>query len=266
MRVLRKIFPGFLLDQFFVIADHGPQVFGLQIGIELRLRLGLARIEDVVELLLVDVERHFAEHLNEAAIRIVGEARIVGELGQTLHRLVVQAQVENGVHHARHRKLRAGADAHEKRVGGIAELFSDLRFEFRQCSEHLPIDLVGNAIGVLEINVADLRRNGESGRHRNTSPAHLGQASALAAENVLHLAIAVGLAGAEAINVVLHDFCSPAVTISEKSAIVENSVSRLWSRVSRFARTFSSFALTSTLSKKVSTRGRNEAISSSAFW
>ena len=36
--------------------------------------------------------------------------------------------------------------------------------------------------------------------------AHLGQAGAFAAENIFHLAVAIGCAAAEAINVVFHDF------------------------------------------------------------
>lgn len=50
------------------------------------------------------------------------------------------------------------------------------------------------------------------------------------------------------------------VTISEKSAIVENSVSNSASSVRRFSRNASSSAITSTRSKKSSTAGRNPAI------
>ena len=52
------------------------------------------------------------------------------------------------------------------------------------------------------------------------------------------------------------------VTISEKSAMVENSASMVCSSVSRFRRTAGSGAFTRTLSKKRSTLGRSEAICS----
>jgi ClpP class serine protease len=54
------------------------------------------------------------------------------------------------------------------------------------------------------------------------------------------------------------------VTISEKSAIVVNSLTSVWSRARRRVRTFSSSTITITLSKKASTTGRNREISTSA--
>ena len=54
------------------------------------------------------------------------------------------------------------------------------------------------------------------------------------------------------------------VTISEKSAIVENSLNKLCNNANRFARTFSSSTITITLSKNVSTAGRMVAISAKA--
>ncbi len=54
------------------------------------------------------------------------------------------------------------------------------------------------------------------------------------------------------------------VTISEKSAIVENSVRRFCNNVSRLVRTRASSAFTSTLSKNWSTAGRNAPIRASS--
>ena len=89
---------------------------------------------------------------------------------------------------------------------GIAQLLADLRFEFLQRRQNLLVDLVGNLVAVLEIDVADFGRNGESGRHGHSGAAHLGEPGALAAEDVFHLAVAIGRAAAKAINVVFH-FC-----------------------------------------------------------
>ena len=123
--------------------------------------------------------------------------------------------------------------------------------------EHLLIDLRRDLVAVLEIDVADFGRDGEAGRHGHAGPAHLGEPGALAAEDVFHLAVAVGCAAAKAINVVFHDFVwSPEVTISEKSAIVENSRIRFGREVQPVARgRLDPGALTSTLSKKRSTLG-----------
>ena len=105
---------------------------------------------------------------------------------------------------------------------------------FASAVEHLLVDLVGNLVAVLEEDVADFGRDGEAGRHGHAGPAHLGEAGAFAAEDVFHLAVAVGSAAAKAINVVFIHFCSPEVTISEKSAIVENSRKHVVQQLSRF--------------------------------
>src|SRR5205814_8984131 len=59
-------------------------------------------------------------------------------------------------------------------------------------------------------------------------------------------------------------YCFPSVAISEKSAIVENSLSRLRSSASRLARNCSSSTITITLSKNASTAGRRREISARA--
>ena len=89
--------------------------------------------------------------------------------------------------------------------------------------ENLIVDLGGNFVPVLEVDVADFGGDGEAGRHGHAGSAHFRESGAFAAENIFHLAVAVGCAAAKAINVFFH-FWSPEVTISEKSAIVENSV------------------------------------------
>ena len=71
-------------------------------------------------------------HLDKPPIAIVGEARIVRLCGQAFDRFVVQAEVQNRIHHARHRELRAGTDAEQQRVGGVAELLAGFFLEVRE--------------------------------------------------------------------------------------------------------------------------------------
>ena len=63
----------------------------------------------VLEGLRLDPHDHVTEHADEAAVGVVGEPRVVGELGHALDGLVVQAQVEDGVHHAGHGEHRTGS-------------------------------------------------------------------------------------------------------------------------------------------------------------
>src|SRR3546814_11647731 len=92
----------------------------------------LGELEDLLEVMVVDFEHHVAEHLDEAAVAVVGEAPVTGGLGEAFHRLVVEAEVEDGVHHARHRGARAGAHGHKEQALRIAARCRDPRLDTHQ--------------------------------------------------------------------------------------------------------------------------------------
>ncbi len=160
----------------------------------------------MLELLLGDVEDHVAEHLDEAAIGVVGEAGIVAALGERLDGLIVEAEVEDGVHHAGHGELGAGADGDQQRILARAELLPLQLLELLEGGEHLAVDL--RAELAAHVLAAGFGLDGESRRNGQTGVGHLGQAGALAAEHVLHLAVAVGLAAAEEINIPFGGSCA----------------------------------------------------------
>ena len=68
---------------------------------------------------------HVAVHLDEAAVAIPGEAGIVAGLFQGDDGLVVEAEVEDGVHHARHGIARAGTDGDQEGLFDVAETFAE---------------------------------------------------------------------------------------------------------------------------------------------
>ena len=55
------------------------------------------------EVLVVDAAHDVAEHVDQPAVGVVGEPLVAGRVGEADDRLVVQAEVEDRVHHARHR-------------------------------------------------------------------------------------------------------------------------------------------------------------------
>ena len=81
----------------------------------------LGRLEERVELLAGQLQDDAGVHGDEAPVRVEGEALVAGLLGQALDRLVVQPEVEDGVHHPGHGELGARAHRHQQRVGGVAD-------------------------------------------------------------------------------------------------------------------------------------------------
>ena len=110
-RVLGKRLLDVLLIDGLVAADQFLEVVGAQVGVELDASLFLEAFQLVLERLVLDAHRRGAEHVDQAAIAVVGEPRIAGLLRQPLDRGVGQAEVQDRVHHARHRQGRSRADA-----------------------------------------------------------------------------------------------------------------------------------------------------------
>ncbi len=78
-------------------------------------------LQNLLEQLVVEAEHHVGIHLDEAAIGVVGEAAVSRAPRQSLDGLIVEAEIEHGVHHAGHRGARARADRNQQRVFNLAE-------------------------------------------------------------------------------------------------------------------------------------------------
>ena len=142
------------------------------------MRLLLLAVEDFVEFVFLDVEHHVAEHLNQAAIGVISEARIVAELGKRLDALIVQAEIENRVHHAGHGELRARTHADQQRILAFAEFLS-LQFFKLPSASSIWRSTSCDTPPLPHVLAAGFGLNGEAGRHRQAGIGHLGEAGAL---------------------------------------------------------------------------------------
>ena len=75
------------------------------------------------------VEHDVGIHLDEAAIAVEREAAVAGEFGEAFGGLVVEAEIEDGVHHAGHGGAAARADGDQQRIGRVAEFLAGAAFE-----------------------------------------------------------------------------------------------------------------------------------------
>ena len=138
-------------------------------------------------------------HLHESPITVPREGGIVAPLGQPLHRVIVEAEVQDGLHHAWHRDCGTAAHRHEQRVLFAAKFLAGGGLEPLQCSLHLGTE-TGRKGPRLEIGLAHGRGNREPGRDGYSEIGHFGEAGALAAEEILHGGRAVGATQAEEVH------------------------------------------------------------------
>ena len=132
VRILGELGAGRVEDDGLEVLDHGLHALGIDVGVLAGADALLDGIEGGVHALAVDTLDDTAEELDEATVGIPAEALVVGELDDALQGLVVESEVEDGVHHARHGELGAGANAHEQRVLDIAEALAGLRLDLRR--------------------------------------------------------------------------------------------------------------------------------------
>ncbi|GIV00593.1 MAG: hypothetical protein KatS3mg014_2208 [Actinomycetota bacterium] len=174
------------------LLDQVRQVLRVQVGVlgarELRL---LGALQRLLERLARHAHHDLPEHLDEAAVRVAREPEIPARLPrQTLHRGVVQTEVEDGVHHARHRELGAGTHRDEERVLGVAEAAPHPLLEAREVLLHLLHQSLGE-LAPAQVRDARLGGDREPRGHRKAHVRHLGEIGALPAEEVLHVLVAL---------------------------------------------------------------------------
>ncbi len=189
-----------IAHQVHVLADHALPILGVELGVERHAAVVLVLVEDVFEMMVLDAEHDVRIHLDEAAIAVIGEARIARQLGQARDGLVVEPEIEHRVHHAGHRGASTRAHRDQQRLLGRAELGADRTLDRGQGGRDLVLQRIGIAPVVAVIIGADLGRDREARRHRQAEMAHLGQIGALAAQEIAHVRAPLGLAVAEAIH------------------------------------------------------------------
>ncbi len=135
-----------------------------------------------------DPPHNVAEHLHESAPRVGGEPLVARPGGQPRSRALVEAEVQHGVEHPRHRDPGAGADRDQQRVLGVAEPLADPLLEPRQRLIHL-FGESGRLLAAAHVGDTGLGRDREPGRDPlgTQEPRHLGDVGALAAEQLPHL-------------------------------------------------------------------------------
>ena len=207
-RIGREVLALFFLIVSLEQVNELLHVVGVEVDVVLDALGGLDFVDDDLECLLGQLHDDVGEHLDKAAIGIVNKAgkRRRGVTGdETGGDLVVQAEVQDGVHHAGHGGAGAGTDGDEQRVLGVAELLAVDLLDAGESLVDLRLDLVVDVAVVLIILRAGFRGDGEALRDRHAEIRHLCQVCALAAEQLTHGAVTLG----EQVNIFVHTVDKP---------------------------------------------------------
>ena len=199
-RIQRERFAALADDHRLEPVDHLAQGDLVELGVEVDAAVRLHPVELLLERLLGDLQHDVAEHLDEAAVAVEGEAAVGRARLQPLDRPIVEAEVQDGVHHAGHRELGTGTDGHQQGLLRRPQLRAGQLLQPAEMRIHLPVDGRGHAPPLLVVDGAGLGRHREPGRHRQPGVGHLRQVGALAPQQVAHRAVSLGGTVAEEID------------------------------------------------------------------
>ena len=173
------------------LAGQLLQVLGGELHILSDALLGLHLVNELLEILLAHLHDHVGVHLDKAAIAVPGPAGVIGLLCNDRHHVLVEAQIQDGVHHAGHGGPCAGADGNQQRILVIAELLAGDLLHLLDIFHDLGHDLVVDLAAVLIVLGAGLGGDGEALRHGQTDVGHFRQIGALTAQQLTHLCVAL---------------------------------------------------------------------------
>ena len=196
-RILRKIALGVLANDFLRRAGDFFQRPPIEIGIVFGAAALLCGLQHLLKFMLGDFQHDAAEHLDEPPIGIPGKAWIVAAARQRFHAFIIEAEIQDGIHHSRHRGRRARAHAHQQRIFSGTEFLPLQLLQPRQRRTHLLIQARRNFAAAAHVLAASGSLNGEARRHRQSGVGHLRQPGALAAQLGLHVFVAIRLARAK---------------------------------------------------------------------
>ena len=114
---------------------------------------------------------------------------VAGQLGQAHHGTVVEAQVEDGVHHAGHGSASAGTHGYEEGILLIAKLLAGDFFRLGHGCKDLVHDVLSDHLAVGIITGAGLGGHGEALGNGHAKVGHFGQVGALAAKQLAHVGV-----------------------------------------------------------------------------
>src|SRR5262249_17260692 len=153
----------------------------------------------------------------EAPVAVVGEALVPRAGGQPLDRRVVEAEVEDRLHHAGHRHARARADGHQQRPGRVAQDEAGVLLELREPRLHLLPQPLGELAAAAIVGGPRLRGDRETRRNRDPEIRHLRQLAALAAEQIAPQRGAFRANTAEGVDVFRHEASVSTQGMTKKS-------------------------------------------------
>ena len=181
----RELFAELALVVLFVLLDEGLELGNRDFEVILDMESFLDFVEHGIHVVSGDSLGDVGEHEDETTIAVIGESFVVGLLGEGFDGFVIETEIEDGVHHARHGNSGTGTNGDEKGVGALSESLSGSLLKSGNAFLDLVLEIGGDGSAGIVIKRASFGGDGEAIGDANADMGHFGQAGALTSEKRL---------------------------------------------------------------------------------
>ena len=182
VRVCRKFMFGMASENFLEFFGNGSPVFAGNLCIAINSCTLSGCSDHFFKVRIRNVHDHASKHLNQSAIGIVNKSFIFGKPYHAFCGFIVQTNVQNRIHHARHGKLGARPAGDQKRVFRIAEYFSCSGFNLMKGLNLLVPHAFGKNTACGQVCIAGFCGYGKSRGYGDINSGHFRKVCTLAAQ------------------------------------------------------------------------------------
>ena len=191
LRIIREVIADLCLVLSLELLSQLVKILSGQLYVKLNASLLLHLVDELLEILLAHLHYDVRIHLDESSVAVPCPTGIAGLLGDNLHHVLVETQVQDGIHHTRHGSPCTGTNRNEKRVLLVTELLAGDLFHLYDVLVDLTHDLIVDLTAVLIVLCAGLCCDGKALRYRKTDVGHLCQVCTLSSEKLTHVCVAL---------------------------------------------------------------------------
>ena len=176
------------------------EVVGGKVNVLLDAPCFLHLIDELLEVLLTDFHNNVGIHLDESSVAVPCPPGVIGLLGNDFNNVLVEAEVQDRIHHAGHRCSCSGSDGNEKRVLEVSEFLAGDLFHLSDVLHDLSGDLIIDHPAVFVVLRTCLGGDREALGNRKSQVGHLGKVCTFTAEQFAHVSVTFG----KEINILCH--------------------------------------------------------------
>ena len=160
--ILREVFTFFCFVHCFIFRNDSLKFFCCEFSIFFNSTNSFYFVNDSFEFIVVNTHSNVTEHLDKAAVSIPCKAWIVCFVCKSNNRLIIKTEVEDCIHHTRHRFSSTRTNRNQERIIFVTKFFTENCFKFVEIFIYLSVKICRIFSTQFVVFLTNIDRNCES--------------------------------------------------------------------------------------------------------